>query len=1031
MVGFEQLDELSRENDFLYDENYYLNYNGDNYGRNQKWLNFFGTIADNIVQKIQPKTVLDIGCAYGLLVECLRDRGCEAFGIDVSDYALSRARNDIVQYLSVSTMLRPIKRRYDLIVTIEVIEHIKEDDCETAIQNMCAAADSVLLATTPDDFDDPTHFNVQPPIYWVKKFAKFGFAPDITHNAGYLTPYAILFRKSKRPLDIHTQELFGEKKLQDYCFASAKHRTNILENEREFFTGKIEQLSEINKVQEKAIYQAAEHAKNLEAIIEVERSARLNLQELFDDRSNSLSWKITKPLRILAKLVDVNRPFNAVLIREKPDARRSFINITRKIRWVRINAVGANSREYEVTVFGTIGKIYSRLTVLKLPVVDNMATWLVRIEPGVTEVTLNMLRGTPDNIEFYHVSSRYAWRTIFSDRWRRGRGFWPALGVASRTYKTAINDGVGAALASFWPSNKSTLGSYDEWVLRYDGPDQHTNVNNFIRKMEYKPLISIIMPTFNSNLNFLAEAIDSVKKQSYSKWQLCIADDASTDKRLKEFLKALEEVEKISIVYRDINGHISAATNSALSLANGEFVAFLDHDDKLHPHALATVVSQLNEDRNLDILYSDEDKIDEQNNRSDPFFKPGWSPDLLLSQNYTCHLSVYRKTLIDKLNGMREGKEGAQDYDLILRATEQTEKIKHIPHILYHWRAVSGSTALGAQEKDYAHQRAVGALSDAVDRRKLPANVLETGLSSYHRIRYNLPTPEPRVSIIIPTKDRVDLLSVCLFGILEKTSYENFEIVVVDNNSTEEKTFKYFETIEKDGKTRVLKFPGEFNFSAINNFAVSKASGEIIILLNNDIEVINRDWLTELVSHAIRPGIGAVGCRLYYPDDRVQHDGIIVGMGGVAGYAHPNLKREDSGEFGRSKIIRNYSAVTAAALAVKKSIYEEVGGLDAENLAVAFNDVDFCLRVKEQGYRNVYSPFSELYHHESVSRGPDTDPIKAERFKKEAIYMADRWATFIQNDPAYNPNLSLVEGYKIDLGRGQQWPWREVDVRIQ
>ena len=259
-----KIEGLERENDLLYNEKYYQNYNGDNYGRNEKWFSFFGNIADNIVEKIQPKTVLDIGCAYGLLVESLRDRGCEAFGIDVSDYALSRARNDIVKYLSVDTILRPMSRKFDLIVTIEVIEHIKEEDCETAVQNMCAAADSVLLATTPDDFDDPTHFNVQPPVYWVKQFAKFGFVPDITHDAGYLTPYAILFRKSKKPMAVGIQELFGEKKLQDYYFARSNHRTNVLENEREFFESKINQLSEIKKLQETAIHQASEHASNLE-----------------------------------------------------------------------------------------------------------------------------------------------------------------------------------------------------------------------------------------------------------------------------------------------------------------------------------------------------------------------------------------------------------------------------------------------------------------------------------------------------------------------------------------------------------------------------------------------------------------------------------------------------------------------------------------------------------------------------------------------------------------------------------------------
>ena len=385
---------------------------------------------------------------------------------------------------------------------------------------------------------------------------------------------------------------------------------------------------------------------------------------------------------------------------------------------------------------------------------------------------------------------------------------------------------------------------------------------------------------------------------------------------------------------------------------------------------------------------------------------------------------MYRKTLLDNLNGIREGTEGAQDYDLILRATEETEKIKHIPHVLYHWRAVKGSTALAAHEKDYAHQTAKDVLRDAIARRNLSAEVLETDLGAYHRIRYNLPSSVPPVSVIIPTKDRIDLLSVCMKGLLEKTNYENFEIAIVDNNSAEAETFEYFEMMEKNDNVSILTFPGEFNFSAINNFAVSKAKGEVLVLLNNDIEVIEEGWLRELVSHASRPGVGAVGCRLYYPDDHVQHDGIIVGMGGVAGYAHPHSKREDSGEFGRSTIVRNYSAVTAAALAIRKSVYDEVGGLDEENLAVAFNDVDFCLRVQETGYKNLYTPFAELYHHESVSRGPDTDPKKAARFEKEALFMKNRWKYFIEDDPHYNPNLSLKGGYQIDLERAKKWPWQ-------
>ena len=378
--------------------------------------------------------------------------------------------------------------------------------------------------------------------------------------------------------------------------------------------------------------------------------------------------------------------------------------------------------------------------------------------------------------------------------------------------------------------------------------------------------------------------------------------------------------------------------------------------------------------------------------------------------------------LIDALAGLRLGTEGAQDYDLILRASEKTKNIIHIPHVLYHWRAVSGSTALSSDQKKYAHQRSEDVVKDALVRRSLSATVLDTGFGAYHRVRYMLPDPSPLVSVIIPTRDRIDLLSKCMDGLLNQTEYPTLEIIIVDNNSKEPETHAYFETIGGD-RVRVIPFNGDFNFSAINNFAVAKSKGEIIVLLNNDVEIIHSDWLVELVSQAVRPEIGAVGCRLYYADNYVQHDGIIIGIGGVAGYAHPRLEREAIGEFGRSKLIQNYSAVTAAALVVRKSIYMEVGGLDEKNLAVAFNDVDFCLRIQEAGYHNLYTPFAELYHHESVSRGPDTDPKKAARFEKEAMYMKNNWSEMISRDPCYSPNLSLNDGFKIDAGRGKAWPW--------
>ena len=1023
MAKIEETGEVQRENDLLYNEKYYQNYNGDDYGRNEKWFSFFGNIADNIVEKIQPKTVLDIGCAYGLLVESLRDRGCEAFGIDVSDYALSQAREDIVPHLTVDTVLRPMERKFDLIVTIEVIEHIKEDDCKTAIGNMCAAADNILLATTPDDFDDPTHFNVQPPTYWIKKFAEFGFVPDIMHDAGYLTPYAILFVRSSTPIDPIVGRLFGDKKLKDYHFSQIQHQRNILESEKPVYEAKIERLRLERDKQEQVIVDSAIHAENLTKIVETERKAREHLQRLFDQRSSSFSWKITKPIRIIGKIISVLRPFKPELLGENNAEEALYPKLSDDVSWAKIHILAEEIECCEVNLIVRREDNYVRLPLLKLSLSEEQAILLARLEPGCSEVSINTLRGEPKNLSMYGISSANAWFNIMMDRWKKGSGVRGALGLVLRTSKVAIQDGVGAALSNFWPSYKTQIGTYDEWLIAHDGPTQHAKINSFLEAQAWKPRISVVMPTYNSNIDFLIGAVASVRQQSYSNWELCIADDGSQDEKVLSFLKNLSKEDKIDVVFRSENGHIAIATNSALELATGDFVTFLDHDDKLHPHALAAIVAYLNKNQTADIFYTDEDKLDQYNNRSEPFFKPTWSPDLLLSQNYICHLAVYRKTLLDGLNGFRVGTEGAQDYDLILRATEKTDKIIHIPHVLYHWRAAPGSTALELGEKNYAQESANTALKDAIGRRGINSDVIETGLAVYHRVKYHLPIPPPKVSIIIPTKDRIDLLSVCINGLLHNTDYENVEILIIDNESQEEKTREYFDSLEKIEKIRIVSFPGEFNFSAINNFAVGKSSGEVVVLLNNDVEIIHKDWLTELVSHAMRPGIGAVGCRLYYPDDYVQHDGIIVGIGGVAGYAHPRMERSASGAFGRSSVICNYSAVTAAVLAIKRSTFNEVSGFDEENLAVAFNDVDFCLRLGEAGYRNLYTPFAELYHHESVTRGPDTDPDKATRFEKEALYMKKRWASEIENDIYYNPNLSLKEGYSIELERGKRWPW--------
>ena len=552
---------------------------------------------------------------------------------------------------------------------------------------------------------------------------------------------------------------------------------------------------------------------------------------------------------------------------------------------------------------------------------------------------------------------------------------------------------------------------YSEWVLRYDTlTDQdRKKIKARIKQFHNSPLISVLMPVYNPPIDMLEEAIRSVQNQLYPNWELCIADDDSTNSNVHKVLKHYADNDaRIKVIFRKENGHISAASNSALELVTGDYLALLDNDDLLPEQALFWISDAIVANPNAELIYSDEDKIDQTGKRYDPYFKPDWNPDLFLSHNMICHLGVYRTDLVRKLGGFREGYEGAQDYDLALRCTTQltAQQIVHIPRVLYHWRSHSGSTAQAGSEKNYALTAGERSLNDHFKRTNVAATVKLLHFGMY-RASYTLPATPPLVSLVIPTRNGLDLLKQCIDSILTKTTYKNYEILIVDNNSDCPKALAYFASIVKNKRIRVLRDERPFNYSALNNAAIKQAMGEYIALINNDIEVISPEWLTEMLSIAIQPGVGAVGARLLYPNDTLQHGGVITGIGGVAGHSHKHAPRQAYGYFARAQLIQTYSAVTAACLVIKKSIYHELNGLDEANLAIAFNDIDFCLKVREAGYRNVWTPYAELYHHESATRGFEDTPEKQLRFRNEVLYMKKRWGDTLMNDPAYNPNLTL------------------------
>ncbi|TKT77686.1 glycosyltransferase family 2 protein [Aquamicrobium sp. LC103] len=554
-------------------------------------------------------------------------------------------------------------------------------------------------------------------------------------------------------------------------------------------------------------------------------------------------------------------------------------------------------------------------------------------------------------------------------------------------------------------------GDYPTWIARHDFDAERDmgEVAAAVESLDVKPLISVVMPVYDTPADLLDQAIASVAAQIYPNWELCIADDCSTAPHVRPLLEDWQRRdERIKLVFREENGHISRATNSAFALASGEWIALLDHDDLLRPHALAEVAFEIARHPAAELIYSDEDKLDAKGNRYDPFFKPDFSRELFRSQNYLNHLTVHRAENIRAVGGWRPGFEGSQDYDLSLRVFEGIDaaNIRHIPKVLYHWRAVDGSTAVSRDGKDYAHGAGMRALQEHVARVKLPAAVEEAPETPFYRLRFAVPEPQPLVSLIIPTRDRVELLKGCVESILEKTTYSNYEIVIVDNGSVEQSTLAYFKELKSRKNIRVLAYRKKFNYSAINNFAVGKAKGEIVGLINNDIEVISPDWLTEMVSWAAQPDVGCVGAKLYYANDTIQHAGVILGIGGVAGHSHKYFPRDHPGYFSRLKVIQNLSAITGACLIVRKKIFEAVEGLNAKDLAVAFNDVDFCLKVHEAGYRNVWTPYAELYHLESISRGAEDNPEKIARFISEATFMKNSWHSELKYDPFYSQNLS-------------------------
>lgn len=908
----------------IYNEEYYRQYDVGvgkvNYLDSQYTKGFLENMAKRIAEDLHPKTVLDAGCATGHLVAALRDLGVEAYGVDISEYAISVVRDDVRPFCAVGSLTEPLPenlpKKYDLVVTIEVLEHLDAQAGEKAVKNLCSYADTILFASTPDDFEDPTHVNVQQREYWAKLFAQEGFLDDLNYRPTYLTAYASYFKRSDNWLGQVVDYERNIRMTEDRILMDTQHWSKAVEDKER-------------------------HIKNLEAMLAKREQTVLKLNQNNAEKDQKLKEQSAAYLKL----------------EEKHKKSTKELDHYKRHYFAAMSQVATYQGMYNA--------------------ISNAAWWKIT-KPG------------------------------------RVVGIWLKRLLKSNRFTNLICKGIRCLLRegirSTWKKAKRKLFNQMDFqkaripIYTPEELEQQKKVQ-FPRNVKF----SILVPLYNTPEKFLREMIQSVIDQTYANWELCLADGSDNDhadvgKICLQYVKRDKR-----IVYKKLekNLGISGNTNACIEMSSGEYIALFDHDDLLHPAALYEMMVAVCE-KNADMIYTDENTF--RNTPEDaytPHFKPDYSPDLLRSYNYICHFTAFSRELLEKAGGgFRSEFDGSQDYDLILRLTEKAQCVAHIPKILYYWRCHSNSVASDISAKPYTMTAAKRALQEHLDRVGLKGKVQDAAAASTYRIEYEI-DGDPLISILIPNKDHIDDLQKCIDSICEKSTYRNWEIVVIENNSTEQETFDYYEQIQKDERIRVVTWTSEFNYSAINNFGAKSARGEYMLLLNNDVEIITPDWLEQMLMFAQRKDVGAVGAMLYYPDDTIQHAGVIVGLGGVAGHSHKYFPRNHKGYMFRLTVAQNYSCVTAACVMIRRDVWETIDGLD-EAFKVAFNDVDMCMRIRKAGYLVVWTPYAELYHYESKSRGFEDTPEKQKRFEGEINRFKDRWhKELAAGDPYYNPNFTL------------------------
>jgi GT2 family glycosyltransferase/SAM-dependent methyltransferase/flagellar biosynthesis chaperone FliJ len=941
-------------------------------------------------QFVKGKTVLDLASGEGYGSFILSKKAGSVTGIEIDPDAVNHAsetyKKDNLRFLQGSIAKIPIegKKIFDVIVCFEAIEHIKEHEILLQEIKRLIKDDGFLIISTPNKqtySDIPNYHNP----FHMKEIYYQDFCDLLTkHFANiYLFGQRIysgssIFPINSNPNDIYTEFAVTYKKGQ-FSFKKDDDKMPIyfiaIASEKEF-NKKMLQKSYLIDLSDK---------KN--SALDYQISNLNNQNSLLNNHISNLDNQISNLDNQISNLDNQNSLLN-----------NHISNLDNQI------SVLHNQMNQCINLNQTLKTTLS----IKEKQLCDVNIRLTDIEKSIVwQITM----------KFHH---KIIERLLLQNTRRR-----KYYDLARAGGSILVNNGFREFFGSFklFKKKDKKLNDYQLWIEKNE--PSHEDISRFKRELQdfsYRPKISIITPVWNTDEIWLRLAIESVLNQIYDNWELCIVDGGSTKPHIKRVLNEYARKDsRIKVKFLTENKGIAGNSNEALTLATGDFIGFFDHDDELVPFSLFEIVKLLNNDQNLHFVYSDEDKIDEKGERKDPFFKPDWSPDLFLSCNYLCHFSVIRREILDEIGLFHGGYDGSQDYDLFLRVTERLKdnEIMHIPKILYHWRVIPESAAMSTQIKPYAYAAARKALTDAMMRREIGVEEITDGLwTGSYRVKYLIPS-NPKVSIIIPTKDNVKILKQCIQSILDKTSYSQYEIVIVDNQSLIKDTFDYYESINNNPRIRILHYDKPFNFSAINNFAVAHVNSAYILFLNNDTEVISGDWLSAMVEHAQRENVGAVGAKLIYPNNTVQHAGVILGIIGnppIGGHSHRYFPGQHGGYCGRATIIQNISAVTAACLLMRKEIFERVGGFE-EKLAIAFNDVDLCLKIRQEGYVIVFTPYAQLYHHESLSRGYEDTPDKKRRFIEEVQFVREKWGDVIdKGDPYYNPNLTRdKEDFSIKL----------------